>query len=104
MRSGGTGTASYARCGGERSEALVTSAETIGIVGQRLLEGGEFLRSRVEWGGEVPEQWFCDAIDGVIGDVLQHMTQIVLGIEAINLSFMTGFVGDGFLLRSDSPP
>jgi len=34
---------------------------------------------------DVPRQQFCDAIDGMIGDALDHMPQICLGIETIRL-------------------
>src|ERR1700691_5958058 len=34
---------------------------------------------------DVPGQELCDAVDGMIGDALDHLPQIGLGIEAVRL-------------------
>jgi len=35
--------------------------------------------------GEVPRQQFMDALDRMLSDTHQHLTQVVLGIEGIQL-------------------
>jgi len=34
---------------------------------------------------EVPEQELLDAVDGVIGDTREHVLQVALGIEVVQL-------------------
>src|SRR5258708_34576862 len=45
--------------------------------------------------GEVPRQELLDTVDGMIGDVGQHMSQIGLRIEAVELGRTDEGVEDG---------
>ncbi len=49
----------------------------------------------VQTSGEVPRQELLDTVDGMIGDVRQHMLQIGFGIEAVELGRPDEGIEDG---------
>jgi hypothetical protein len=48
-----------------------------------VLSGGEWCGGVVQ--PEVPGQQLCDAVHRMVGDALQHLAQVGLGIEAVQL-------------------
>jgi hypothetical protein len=53
---------------------------------------------------DVPGQELCDAVDGMIGDALDHLPQIGLGIEAVRLGGLcrSPNYAECYLARPDS--
>ena len=48
-----------------------------------VLLGGEFCGGVVQ--PNVPRQQLCNTVDRVVGDALQHLAQVGLGIEVVQL-------------------
>ena len=59
----------------------------------RLRSGGIALIQPGADAAEVPRQEFVDAFNGMIGDLCQHVAQVVLRVEAVQLGGFDQAVG-----------